>query len=76
MLFLERDAVPPEALAMARRTPTHGGGSVVLVTGEAGIGKTSLVREFLRRRGKAPFACCGERAIRCRHRNRSARCAM
>ena len=51
MLLLERDQ---QLLTLARwhdDTETNGG-CVVFVTGEAGIGKTSLVREFARRREK------------------------
>ena len=49
MLLLERDQ---QLLALSRwhDTTETSGGCIVLVTGEAGIGKTSLVREFARRR--------------------------
>jgi len=52
VLFLERDH-QLEALARWHREVPTGGGCVVLVTGEAGIGKTSLVREFVRKRGNS-----------------------
>ncbi len=48
--LLERDAAL-DVLAAAVRSATAGRGSAVLVTGEAGIGKTSLVREFVERTG-------------------------
>jgi DNA-binding CsgD family transcriptional regulator len=52
MLFLERDSQLQRLARWHEEVPTCGG-CVVLVTGEAGIGKTSLVREFLRKRGTA-----------------------
>ena len=48
MALLERDAAVAGLLAAAGRAAA-GSGSVVLVSGEAGIGKTSVVREFVRR---------------------------
>ena len=52
MLFLERDT-QLQSLARWLDEGATSGGSVVLVTGEAGIGKTSLVREFLRKRSSS-----------------------
>src|SRR5262245_26841720 len=49
MLLLERD-LQLRQLAQWHDATDMNGGCVVLVRGEAGIGKTSLVREFLRRR--------------------------
>ncbi len=46
MELLERDA-QRHALEEAFRSAVGGSGRVVLVTGEAGIGKTALVRDFL-----------------------------
>src|SRR5215469_2746151 len=58
MLLLERD----KQLALLARwhdaTATRGG-CITLVTGEAGIGKTALVSEFIRRRGPAIRALWG-----------------
>ena len=48
MLLLERDT-QLSMLARWHEAAASGGGCVVLVTGEAGIGKTALVREFVRR---------------------------
>ena len=48
--LLERDA-ELDRLGAALRRAQHGHGSVVLIAGEAGIGKTSLVRAFVRHRG-------------------------
>jgi len=48
--LLERDGAL-QTLAAAVRAATAGHGSAVLVTGEAGIGKTTLVREFVERTG-------------------------
>ena len=45
MELLERDG-PLEALARVRSDAADGAGSVVLVTGEPGIGKTALVTRF------------------------------
>jgi DNA-binding CsgD family transcriptional regulator/tetratricopeptide (TPR) repeat protein len=50
-MLLERDA-PLESLLSASRCAAAGHGSVVILGGEAGIGKTSLLREFARRVGK------------------------
>jgi DNA-binding CsgD family transcriptional regulator len=50
MLLLERDS-QLSMLARWHEATTSSGGCVALVTGEAGIGKTALVREFVRRRG-------------------------
>jgi predicted ATPase len=53
---LERDA-ELSALAGAVRAAAHGTGSVVLVMGEAGIGKSSLVealRAYLPAEGRTP----------------------
>jgi predicted ATPase/DNA-binding CsgD family transcriptional regulator len=47
MELLERDG-PLAALAVARTLAAQGEGRVVFVTGEPGIGKTSLVGEFVR----------------------------
>ena len=47
MELLERDAALA-TLAGARRAAAGGDGRVVFVTGEPGIGKTSLVTRFLR----------------------------
>jgi DNA-binding CsgD family transcriptional regulator len=58
MLLLERD----QQLSMLTRwhdATLVGGGAVVFVTGEAGIGKTALVREFISRRGSAVRALWG-----------------
>ena len=47
-MLLERDA-PLDALLAAARRAAAGRGSMVLLEGEAGIGKTSLLREFTAR---------------------------
>jgi hypothetical protein len=47
-VLLERDAAL-DTLDAAVRRAAGGHGSAVLVTGEAGIGKTTLVREFIER---------------------------
>jgi predicted ATPase len=46
-VLLERDG-ELDALETALRRAALGSGSVVLISGEAGIGKTSLVRAFVR----------------------------
>ena len=46
-MLLERDT-ELDVLETALRRAAHGAGSVMLVSGEAGIGKTSLVRAFVR----------------------------
>ena len=52
MLLLERDKQLAQLTRWHEANATRGG-SVVLVTGEAGIGKTAVVSEFIRRRGDA-----------------------
>jgi DNA-binding CsgD family transcriptional regulator len=52
MLLLERDS-QLSTLARWHDSTLTGGGCVVLVTGEAGIGKSTLVHEFVRRRGNS-----------------------
>src|SRR5215471_16594813 len=52
MLLLERDS-QLSMLARWHDSTLTGGGCVVLVTGEAGIGKSTLVHEFVRRRGNS-----------------------
>src|SRR5690348_1083334 len=51
MQLLERDDCL-EALDASLERAAGGGGWVALVTGEAGIGKTSLLRQFAERRQK------------------------
>jgi DNA-binding CsgD family transcriptional regulator len=50
MLLLERDRQLAQLTRWQEASETRGG-CVVLVTGEAGIGKTAVIREFMRRRG-------------------------
>jgi DNA-binding CsgD family transcriptional regulator len=50
-MLIERDA-PLEALLTMARTAAAGHGRTVMLGGEAGIGKTSLLREFAQRVGK------------------------
>jgi ATP/maltotriose-dependent transcriptional regulator MalT len=52
MLLLERDKQLAQLTRWHEASETRGG-CVVLVTGEAGIGKTAIVSEFIRRRGAA-----------------------
>jgi predicted ATPase len=52
MLLLERDKQLAQLLRWHEAIGARGG-CVVLVTGEAGIGKTAVVSEFIRRRGDA-----------------------
>ena len=74
--LLERDealATLAEARATLRRAAT---GRVVLVTGEPGIGKTSLVARFLRGPRSRARGCCSAPATTSRSRGRSARSAI
>src|SRR6516162_873120 len=50
MSLLERDRQLAQLTRWQEASET-GGGCVVLVTAESGIGKTALIREFMRRRG-------------------------
>jgi DNA-binding CsgD family transcriptional regulator len=52
MLLLERDKQLAQLTRWHEASESRGG-CVVLVTGEAGIGKTAVVSEFIRRRGAA-----------------------
>ncbi|HEY6825105.1 MAG TPA: AAA family ATPase, partial [Steroidobacteraceae bacterium] len=52
MLLLERDKPLAQLTRWHEASEAHAG-CVVLVTGEAGIGKTAMVSEFIRRRGDA-----------------------
>ena len=59
-MLLERDPTL-DALAQAVADAAAGRGSVALVTGEPGIGKTSLVREFAgRAQGRVLVAACDD----------------
>jgi ATP/maltotriose-dependent transcriptional regulator MalT len=58
MLLLERDKQLAQLMRWHEASQTHGG-CVVLVTGEAGIGKTAIVSEFIRRRGAGVRALWG-----------------
>jgi ATP/maltotriose-dependent transcriptional regulator MalT len=57
-LLLERDA-QLQTLARLHDGTVNNGGCVVFVTGESGIGKTALVREFIRQRGTKAHALWG-----------------
>src|SRR4029450_7863206 len=50
-MLIERDG-PLETLLSAASRAAEGHGGTAIVGGEAGIGKTSLLREFARRVGK------------------------
>ena len=50
MSLLERERQLAQLTRWQEASETRGG-CVVLVSGEAGIGKTALIREFMRRRG-------------------------
>ena len=71
MELLERDGALA-ALAEAREAAARGEGRVVVVTGEPGIGKTSLVTRFLARPRGRTRACCSAPATTSRSRGRSA----
>jgi len=58
MLLLERDKQLAQLTRWHEASETRGG-CVVLVTGEAGIGKTAIVSEFIRRRGAGVRALWG-----------------
>jgi DNA-binding CsgD family transcriptional regulator len=58
MLLLERDRQLAQLTRWQEASEIRGG-CVVLVTGEAGIGKTAVVKEFMRRRGAAVRALWG-----------------
>src|SRR5215468_8080220 len=58
MLLLERDKQLAQLTRWHEASETHGG-CVVLITGEAGIGKTAMVSEFVRRRGAGVRALWG-----------------
>ena len=60
------------ALTSAARGRAAGAGRLVLVHGEAGVGKSALVREWSGCTGSRARSC-GVPATRCRHRARSAR---
>lgn len=65
MELLERDG-PLAALVVARTLAAQGNGRVVFVTGEPGIGKTSLVTEFVRAlepEARVLFGSCDDLAI-------------
>jgi predicted ATPase len=61
-VLLERDG-ELDALETALRRAEHGAGSVVLVSGEAGIGKTSLLRAFVGAASRR--SCCRVPATTC-----------
>ena len=56
-MLLEREQTQ-YTLSRAVGDAAVGHGSVVLVTGEAGIGKTSLVRAFAAEAPTTPACCC------------------
>ena len=73
MDLLEREAALEE-LDAALDAAARGEGRVALVSGEAGIGKTALIEQFVRAAPMPNAACCGARATRSSHRVRSDRC--
>jgi predicted ATPase len=58
MGLLERSDVMNELDGMLAGIATAGG-QAVLVSGEAGIGKSALVRRLVERHGRMPGACWG-----------------
>ena len=74
MELLEREEALA-ALAEARDAAARGEGRVVFVTGEPGIGKTSLVTRFLAGARRRARGCCSAPATTSRSRARSARSA-
>ena len=52
------------ALSSRADDARSGRGGVVLVCGESGAGKTSLVETFVEQLGRSANACCGARATR------------
>ena len=69
--LVERDAELGQLHAALARV-RDGRGELALVTGEAGSGKTTLIRGSSDKRPADP-TCCGEPAIRCRRHVRSDR---
>ena len=72
MTLLERSRQMEELHRLAAEAAS-GRGRLVLVEGEAGVGKTALVRQFTRALPGERRACCGARCDPCRCRVRSAR---
>ena len=70
--LLERSAFL-EALEESFDDVASGGGRLVLVSGEAGIGKSTLVRRFCETRGSAHAGAVGGVRRARRRRGRSAR---
>ena len=72
-MLLEREA-QLAALADYAREASSGTGRLVLVAGEAGIGKSALVEQLQRGPARRPLVA-GGRATACSPRGRSARCS-